>query len=126
MGSVYALDNGPSENTIFSGSSDKFIALWNLKTLQAEKFAARFPAIIYTICHIPEKKKLLVGTSAGSIHIVDLNTMQEIKILQHHTAPIFDYSLFASNKLLLHGRRRWKFCNLFIGGIIITKDKKIV
>ena len=58
--------------------------------MQAEKFAAQFPAIVYSICHIPEKKLLLVGTSAGSIHVLDLEKKQEIKILQHHTEPIFD------------------------------------
>jgi WD40 repeat protein len=94
-GSVYALDVGVSEYTFFSGSSDKFVVLWNLKTLQPEKFAASFPSPVYSVCHIPEKKLLLVGTSAGSIHVLDLATKEEIKILQHHTAAVFDikYSL---------------------------------
>src|SRR3972149_1719105 len=89
-GSIYALDKGISEHTFFSGSTDKFIALWNLQTLSPEKFAASFPDAIYSICHIPEKKLLLAGTAAGSIHILDLEKKEEIKILQHHTAPIFD------------------------------------
>ena len=55
-GSIYALDKGLTTTTFFSGSSDTFVALWNLETMQAEKFAAQFPAIIYAICHIPEKK----------------------------------------------------------------------
>src|SRR5260221_3437529 len=85
-GSVYALDRGVSEHTFFSGSADKFVALWNLKTFQAEKFAASFPAPVYSLCHIPEKKLLLAGTSAGSIHLLNLETKEELKILQHHTA----------------------------------------
>lgn len=89
-GSIYALDNGISEHTFFTGSSDKFVALWNLQTFQAEKFAASFPSPVYSICNIPEKQLLLVGTSAGSIHALDLQKKEEIKILQHHTAPIFD------------------------------------
>jgi WD40 repeat protein len=89
-GSVYALERAFEDKFIFSGSSDRFIAMWNLETLQAEKFAARFPAIVYAICHIPERGLLLAGTSAGSVHVLDLNTKEEIKILQHHTAPIFD------------------------------------
>lgn len=58
--SVYALDIGPFEHLIFSGSGDKIIAQWNLKTFQAEKFAPSFPAVLYSICHIPEKK---IGSS---------------------------------------------------------------
>ncbi|MFT4849499.1 MAG: WD40 repeat protein [Sediminicola sp.] len=94
-GCVYAMDKGTTEHTVFTGGSDKCIALWNLETQQAEKFSASVPATIYTICHIPEKKLLLAGTTAGSIHILDLEKKEEIKILQHHQAPIFDikYSL---------------------------------
>lgn len=89
-GAVYALEKGVNSSHFFSGSSDKFLALWNLETLQAEKFAAQFPSIVYAICHIPEKQILLVGTSVGSIHILDLKKKQELKILQHHTSSIFD------------------------------------
>jgi WD40 repeat protein len=94
-GCVYAMDKGFSEKTVFTGGSDRFIALWNLKTLQAEKFSAALPAPIYTICHIPEKNILLAGTTTGSIHILDLDKKEEIKILQHHRGPVFDiqYSL---------------------------------
>lgn len=97
-GSIYALDKGVSEHTFFTGSGDKHVALWNLQTLESEKFAASFPAAVYSLCHIPEKKLLLVGTSAGSIHILDLERKEEIKILQHHTAPVFDikYSLITN------------------------------
>jgi len=94
-GCVYAMDKGISEHTVYTGGSDRFIALWNLETLQAEKFAASLPAPIYTICHIPEKNILLAGTTTGSIHILDLEKKEEIKMLQHHLAPVFDikYSL---------------------------------
>ena len=94
-GCVYAMDRGFSEHTIFTGGSDRYIALWNLETLKAEKFSAALPSPIYTICHIPEKNILLAGTTTGSIHILDLNKKKEIKILQHHRGPVFDiqYSL---------------------------------
>jgi WD repeat-containing protein 61 len=94
-GSVYTLDTGDEPHLIFSGSSDRIVTRWNLDTQLNENFAAQFPAIIYAICYIPEKKLLLVGTSAGNIHILDLVKMQEIKILKHHTGPVFSirYSL---------------------------------
>lgn len=94
-GPIYTIGKGISEETFFTGSGDKFVALWNAKTFQAEKFAASFPAAVYTICHIPEKNLLLAGTTEGKVHILDLDKKEEIKILQHHTAPVFDikYSL---------------------------------
>ena len=36
---IYALDKGITEYLVFSGSGDKVIAQWNLKTFQSEKIA---------------------------------------------------------------------------------------
>jgi len=91
-GSVYTLEKGISEATFFTGSSDKYAALWSLEKMEQEHFAAKFPAIIYALCHIPEKNLLLAGTSAGSVHVLDLVKKEELKILQHHTLPVFDIS----------------------------------
>ena len=113
-GCIYALDQGVSEHTVFTGGSDKFIALWNLKTLQAERFAASLPSPVYAICHIPEKQLLLAGTTTGSVLILDLEKKEEIKILQHHTAPIFDikYSLKTNCFYTASGDGNFAVCSL--------------
>ena len=82
--SIYALDKGIVEHLIFSGSGDKIIAQWNLKTFQDKKFVASYPSVLYSICHIPEKQLLLAGTSDGNVHILDLEKKEEIKILKNH------------------------------------------
>lgn len=124
-GSVYAMAKGLSEHTFFTGSSDRFVAMWNLETLQAEKFAARFPAIIYTLLHIPEKQLLLVGTSAGSIHILDLQKKEEIKILQHHKNPVFDlkYDLESGHFFSVGGDGHFAICSLET--LSLVKIKKL-
>ena len=124
-GSVYALDSGPSEYTFFSGSSDKFVALWNLKTFEAEKFAAAFPYPVYSVCHIPEKKLVLVGTSAGSIHVLDLEKKEEIKIVQHHTSAVFDirYSLQTNCFYSAGGDGNFAVCSL--DSLSLIKIKKL-
>jgi len=113
-GCIYAMDKGISESTIFTGGSDLIIALWSLDTLKTEKFAASLPAAVYTICHIPEKNILLAGTTTGSVHIIDLEKNQEIKILQHHTAPIFDiqYSLKTNCFYTAGGDGNFAVCSL--------------
>ena len=124
-GSVYSLDKGLSEHTFFSGSSDRFVAMWNLQTLEAEKFAAKFPAIIYALCHIPEKQLLIAGTSAGSVHILDLEKKEEVKILQHHTAPIFEikYSMEANCFFSTAGDGNFAICSL--DTLSLIKIKKL-
>ena len=129
-GCIYAMDAGISESTIFTGGSDLIIALWNLDTLSTEKFAASLPAAVYTICHIPEKNILLAGTTTGSVHILDLEKNQEIKILQHHTAPIFDikYSLKTNCFYTAGGDGNFAVCSLDTLSLIKIKklsDKKV-
>ena len=113
-GCIYAMDQGISTHTVFTGGGDKFIALWNLKTLQAEKFAASLPSPVYAICHIPEKQLLLAGTTKGSVLILDLDKKEEIKILQHHAAPIFDikYSLKTNCFYTASGDGSFAVCSL--------------
>lgn len=124
-GSVYCLDKGISESTFFSGSSDRFIAMWNLETLQNEKFAAKFPAIIYAICHIPEKQLLIAGTSAGAIHILDLHKKEEIKILQHHTAPVFDIKYSLKTNCFYSGAADGNFAVCSLESLSLIKVKKL-
>lgn len=124
-GCIYAMDKGISESTIFTGGSDLIIALWSLDTLKTEKFAASLPAAVYTICHIPEKNILLAGTTTGSVHIIDLEKNQEIKILQHHTAPIFDikYSLKTNCFYTAGGDGNFAVCSL--DTLSLIKIKKL-
>ena len=91
---IYALDKGITEYLVFSGSGDKVIAQWNLKTFKVKKIA-NFHNVIYSICHISEKQLLLVGTSEGSVHVLNLENKEKIKILKNHTAQAFNirYSL---------------------------------
>ena len=124
-GCIYAIDKGTSEHTLYTAGSDRFIALWNLETLQSVEFAAYLPAPVYAICHIPEKNILLAGTTAGSVHIIDLEKKEEIKILQHHTAPIFDikYSLKTNCFYTAGGDGNFAVCSL--DTLSLIKMKKL-
>ena len=90
IGAIYTLYKGTDAHLIFSGGGDKTIAQWNLETFEPRKLVARLPAVIYSICHIPEKQLLLAGTSIGNVHVLDLEKNQEIKILKNHTSEVFD------------------------------------
>lgn len=122
---VYALEAGVSDNLLFSGSGDKFLALWNLETLEAEKFAAKFPSTIYTICYVPERKIMFIGTSAGSIHVLDLERKTEIKILQHHTDAVFSirYSIITNCFYSVGADGNFAVCSL--ESLSLLKIKKL-
>ncbi len=90
---VYILAPGIQENCFLSGGSDGYVVQWSLDTLKQEKFVARFPSIVYSIFPLPSRNIILVGTVAGALHVLDLKTSQEIKVLQFHKLGIFDIAV---------------------------------
>jgi WD40 repeat protein len=96
-GAVYTIEPAKAPHLFFSGSSDRVSALWDLETREPTGFGAQFPAIVFSLCYIKEKNYLMAGTSSGSLHVIDLTSKEEIKILQltepgtnNHIPGIFD------------------------------------
>lgn len=112
-GSVYALAEGFAPGILLSGSSDKFVAGWNLPEQISEKFAAQFPAPVYSLLSMKNRKLLLAGTGSGSIHILDIEAKQELKILQLHSAQVFDLAFSEKHQLLIAagGDGQISFCD---------------
>jgi WD40 repeat protein len=98
---IYTLSDGFSEGTFLSGSGDRFIAAWNLTTGQQENFAAQLPAPVFSLLPLKEKKLLLAGTGAGSVHVIDVEKKEELRILQLHTAQVFDMVCSEKHDLLI-------------------------
>ena len=89
-GAVYCLEQGRQRNTFFSGSADKFVAEWNLHTFEQEKFTIKLEYTPYSLCYLKEKSRLLIGTSAGGIHVIDTTEKKEIRHLALHNQGIYD------------------------------------
>lgn len=124
-GSVYTLEEGISPSTFFTGSSDHYAALWSLEKLEQENFAAKFPAIIYALCHIPEKGLLLAGTSAGGIHVLDLKKKIEIKTLLHHKGPVFDIQYSTETNCFYSSSGDGNFAICSLESLSLLKIKKL-
>jgi WD40 repeat protein len=87
---VYVLVNGSREGTVFTGSADNFVAAWDLENLQADQFAVKLDATVYSVCFIEEFNWLVIGLITGAIHVIDLKSKQEVKHFTHHKAGVFD------------------------------------
>jgi WD40 repeat protein len=124
-GAVYSLENSKEPALFYSGSSDKYLAQWNLEQLIPEKFAAQFPSIVYSICLVAEQNILLVGTSAGSIHVIDLLKKEEIKILQHHTDGVFKIKYNSQEQLFYSVGADGNFAVCSLVSLSLIKIKKL-
>lgn len=105
VGAIYSIVKGADESFLFTASGDKHVALWNLKSMQPEKFLASFPNSLYSLAYIHEKGILLAGTTIGNIHVIDVNERKEIKVLHCASEAIFDikYSVITNNFYIAAG-----------------------
>lgn len=91
-GAIYTCTS--EENSIFTGSGDKYVARWNSETGVQDKFAIQFDESVYAICFL-SKRMLAVGLSNGHLHIFDLEKNAEIKFFTQHTKAIFSIAFNA-------------------------------
>ena len=78
---------------LYSASSDKLIARWNIQTGEPDNFSIKLDAVPYIIKAIPEYSILIIGLNNGLIHIIDLNQKTEVACLKHHASAIFSIEL---------------------------------
>lgn len=134
-GAVYTVDG--HDHFVYTGSGDQFVAKWNLESGLQEKFSIRAEKSIYKISLVDEKQKLVIGTSAGALHIIDLEKRTELKHFVQHKQAIFSitenplkkqlYTGDASGNLAVWNTENWElvlFLPLECGKIrsIITNE----
>ena len=124
-GAVYALENSLDENKFFSGSSDCIVAEWDLANPEAGQMLANVPHIIYSLKLIPGKKILLTGQSAGGIHVIDLLTRKEIRLLQYHQSAVFDITFSETYNFLFSVAGDGTFSVSTLDGFSLIKTIKL-
>jgi hypothetical protein len=108
---VYALEKGFAEHTFFSGSSDRYLAGWNIPSLDQSGFTALFPSHVYALLHLPEYGCLLGGTGIGHIHVINTQTRSEERVIQAHDGSVFALALNpAQNEVWSGGGDGWLNC----------------
>ena len=86
---VYALETKPDSNILWSGSGDQIVAEWDIKEETDGAMLAKSTGIVYALRYIAENNHLLIGQSNGGVHVINLKSKAEERLLQYHSAPIF-------------------------------------
>lgn len=86
---IYALESKPDSSLFWSGSGDAAVVQWNSQENTEGILLAKSKGIIYSLRIIPELNHLLIGQSTGGVHVINLNTNREERLLQNHTASVF-------------------------------------
>ncbi len=114
---VYALEKIPDSSFIISAGGDRWIALWDLHSLQSVKALAQATSTVYALCFIPDFNFLAVGEASGTLHILDIHACKPIKYFTTHRQAIF--------KLLYHPTRRWLYASTANGEISVWDLEKL-
>lgn len=89
VGANYSLSKSHLEHIFYSGSADRFVGAWNLKTGSLEGALVRGSASIYSLWLDSEKNLLYIGQRKGTLLIVDLSKKEEPRAIQAHQGDIF-------------------------------------
>jgi hypothetical protein len=77
------------------------VAEWDLRALKPVGFSIRLEHAAYSILHLINEQYLLIGNAAGGIHVINLDSRSEVRLLQNHTLPVFDLLHVASTGQVL-------------------------
>ena len=86
---VYTLEAKPNTNILWSGSGDQIVAQWNVAEENDGMMLAKSTGIVYALKFIAQHNHLLIGQSSGGVHVINLETNIEERLLQYHLSPVF-------------------------------------
>jgi WD40 repeat protein len=81
-----------SDKEFLSASGDRLVVSWNIDSPEQGNLIARAADSIYAIWFLSDSNELLIGQAKGEIHIIDLSTNQEKKLLKVNDKGVFSIS----------------------------------
>ena len=95
---VYSVDF--FQDKIYTGSGDKFVTRWDIHSGDQDQFAIKAESSVYKIKILSSKEQLIIGTSTGDFHVIDLVAKKEIHFFKQHKSAIFEIAVLESKKLV--------------------------
>jgi WD40 repeat protein len=97
---VYTLEGATEPHQFFSAGGDGLVIRWDLTMPDVGELFAQVPASIYALCFDELRNQLWVAQNFEGIHLIDVETKQEIKSIKITASSIFDIKIHANNALI--------------------------
>lgn len=97
---VYTLEKTKNPHQFFSAGGDGLVILWDLTMPDVGELFAQIPASIYALCIDELRSQLWVGQNFEGIHLIDVDSKQEIKSIKITSSSIFDIKIFENNAFI--------------------------
>jgi len=99
---IFTLALSQKPGILFTGGNDKGVVEWSLKTNSFIKVLFPVPASVYAIYCPFGLPYLFAGLRTGDVAVFDFIEQKVVKLLKHHTKPVFDIkSASQKNELLV-------------------------
>jgi WD40 repeat protein len=100
---VYALEPGAMESRFVSGGGDGKVIAWDRTKPDQGTLLATVSDAIYSLHMDHDRQRLLVGTGAGRLHVIDLLAKAEIQTVALHRKGIFRIVVHSANGFVCAG-----------------------
>lgn len=101
--SIFTLILSMNPNHVYTAGADGYIVEWDLLNKGDGVVICRLTKPVYSMLLLPESQQLLVGTSGGNLHVIDLTQNKEIKNIELHQQGIFDMKLLGTSVITAGG-----------------------
>lgn len=100
---VYALEVSGEVNRFFSAAGDGFVVRWNLQKPDVGELIAKVGHSVYSMKFLPESNHLWLIENFEGIHVIDIDTKQEIRTLKLAPTNYFDIQFYQKHAFVAGG-----------------------
>lgn len=87
-GAIYCLEYF-KDDSFFSAGFDNLVVLWTMNNENRGVVTAKLKSKAISLLYLKEKNWLIAGQSTGGVHIIDLDSNEEIGLFQGHQGMIY-------------------------------------
>ena len=91
---VYALEKSGEKNRFFSAAGDGSVVRWNLQKPDVGELIAKVNHSVYALAYEPQKNHLWIAENFEGIHLIDIETKQELRSLKLAATNYFDIQIY--------------------------------
>lgn len=100
---VYTLEKSGEVHRFFSAAGDGFVVRWNLQKPDVGELIAKVGHSVYALAYLPQENHLWVAENFEGIHVIDIETKQELRSLKLAPTNYFDIQIYKNQAFLAGG-----------------------
>lgn len=86
---IFAVAPFSDSRYFLSAAGDGWIVQWDLDHPDPGRLLAKVDTQIFSLCHLPESKRLVAGNMNGGVHWIDLEQPENTRNIAHHQKGVF-------------------------------------